>query len=564
MSDVAQSIDADVIVVGAGPIGLTTGCALRHHGVDCLILEQREEPKPYSRANNLWARPQELLASIGLRDALAEKAYPVFRINSVFFGKPTEPVALDDTASPFARVLYSGQDVIETTLADAYKQRGGQIRRGVRVTQVAQDAHGVTLGYTEDADGKGPTQQLRCRYVVGADGNEGTVRKSIGDDLRTDAFGGRMNRQIDARLSWRRPVDPDQLWFFYFETGFCGVMPVWGGYHRIFVLMDDEGVPDRDPTLDEMIALAREVTGDESLSLSDPIWCTHSRFKHGVAPRYAEDRIFLVGDAGHFTLPIGGQGMNAGIHDAVEVAWRLAMALGGAAGPAILSSYSGERQGEHARLDKQQAQGFRQLMYRGRAADVALQAGSRLLPNIGSLIQGTDDLQQISVRYPDSPLNGDHMGAVEKLIHRGEPRAGDRAPDATVHLAGGATGTLFGQLYNPGGQSWGWSLLAFDGAQEGPLERLTDAVRAVAAWSFIHPCVISGHPGTEAVLGATMLFDLDLYAHRAFGFDGRPALVLVRPDGHIAFRAPADRVDLLLEYCRSVFGEASAGTGAVP
>ena len=67
--------DADVIVVGAGPVGLTTGCALRHHGVDCLILEERTEPQAYSRANNLWARPQELLASIGLRDVLAEIAF---------------------------------------------------------------------------------------------------------------------------------------------------------------------------------------------------------------------------------------------------------------------------------------------------------------------------------------------------------------------------------------------------------------------------------------------------------------------------------------------------------
>jgi 2-polyprenyl-6-methoxyphenol hydroxylase-like FAD-dependent oxidoreductase len=553
MSAVNASFDADVIVVGAGPIGLTTGCALRHHGVDCLVLEQREEAKRYSRANNLWARPQELLDSIGLRDAIAEQAYPVARINSIFFGKPGEPIAVDEAESPFARVLYSGQDVIEKTLTDAYADRGGRLTRGVKVTGVVQDDGGATVSYTDDPDGAGPIKSLRCRYLIGADGNEGTVRKAIGDEHEVESFEGRVNRQVDARLSWKRPIDPDQLWFFYFENGFCGVMPVWGGYHRIFVLMDDEGVPDRDPTIDEMIALAREVTGDDSLDLTDPIWFSHNRFKHGVAPRYAKDRIFLVGDAGHFTLPIGGQGMNAGFHDAVEVAWRIAMTLNGAAAPVVLASYDSERRGERKRLDDQQASAFRQLMYRGRIADAALQAASRALPNIGSLIQGTADLQQISVAYGDSPLNGEHMGLLDKVLHRGEPKAGDRAPDATVRLADGGTGTLFQHLYNPKGQSWGWALLAFDGAEEGMAQRLAEAVAAVESWSSIVPHLVVAHPGARPALAATTLFDLDRHAHRAYGLDGRPALVLVRPDGHIAFRAPADQEALLLDYCLSTF-----------
>lgn len=553
MDDV-RTYDADVIVVGAGPIGLTTGCALRHHGVDCLMLEQRLEAKPFSRANNLWARPQELLDSIGLRDAIAGQAYPVATIHSIFFGKPARPIAADDVPSPFPRVLYSGQDVIEKALAGAYDERGGRLRRGVKVTGIAQDDAGVTVHYVDDPNGNGPTHSLRCRYLVGADGNEGTVRESIGDDHPVESFDGRINRQVDARLSWKRPVDPDQLWFFYFETGFCGVMPVWGGYHRIFVLMDDDGVPDRDPTLDEMVALAREVTGDDSLDLTDPIWFSHNRFRHGVSPRYVRDRILLVGDAGHFTLPIGGQGMNAGFHDAVEVAWRLAMTLDGAAAPVVLDSYDAERQGERKRLDDQQARAFEQLMYRGRLADAALNAASRALPSIGSLIQGTSDLQQISVSYPDSRLNGEHMGLIGRVRHAGEPRAGDRAPDARVRLADGGTGTLFQHIYNADGQSWGWALLGFDGAEEGAYGHLADAFGGVGGWSHVRPRLVVGHPAGKGVAGAVTLFDLDLHAHRAFDLDGRPALVLIRPDGHIAFRAPADQGSVLVDYCQATFG----------
>ncbi len=141
---------------------------------------------------------------------------------------------------------------------------------------------------------------------MGADGNDGFVRKSVGLDFEKERMPDRVNLTVDAKLRWRRSTDLDQLWFFYFHSGFSGVLPVWGGYHRIFVTKDDAGVPDRDPTLEEMQSLAREVTGDDTLTLFDPIWLSHNRYQHGSAPSYARDRVFLAGDAGHTTLPIGG------------------------------------------------------------------------------------------------------------------------------------------------------------------------------------------------------------------------------------------------------------------
>jgi 2-polyprenyl-6-methoxyphenol hydroxylase-like FAD-dependent oxidoreductase len=320
-----EQYDAQVIIVGGGPIGLTTACALAHHGVDCLLIEQRHHPKKWSRANNLWARPQELLASIGVRDAIAEKAYRITQVNTLLNGRTVDPIDIADVASPYGNVLYSGQDVIETTLAKQAEEKGGRILRGRKVTGFVQDADGVTVTLatvSEDDEDKtvGPEETLRCRYMVGADGAEGFVRKELGLEFEPKKLPNCMNRQVDAKLSWRRSTDFDHLWFFYYPRGFCGVLPVWGGYHRLFFLADDTDVPDRDPTLEEMQALAREVTEDETLTLTDPIWLTHSRFQHGAAPSYAKDRVLLVGDAGHLSLPVGGQGMNSGFHDAIGVA----------------------------------------------------------------------------------------------------------------------------------------------------------------------------------------------------------------------------------------------------
>lgn len=549
----AEAFDADIIVVGAGPIGLTAGCALRHHGVDCLILEARDGVRAYSRANNLWARPQELLAGIGLRDALAARAYPIRLVNFFLNGTPTTPIPIDAVASPYPHVLYSGQDVIESTLIDTFATRGGRLERGCTVLDVAQDDDGATV--TLRRGDEGPEERLRCRYLVAADGAQSTIRPLLGLDFEPERFEGRMNRQVDAKLSWRRSLEPDQLWFFYYERGFCGVMPVWGGYHRLFFLADDAGVPDRDPTLDEMQAVARAVTGDATLTLSDPQWLTHSRFQYGVSPAYARGRIFLAGDAGHLSLPIGGQGMNAGLHDAVEIAWRLAMALRGEAGPAVLNSYDAERGGEHIRLSAQQAKGFRRTVYRGPVTDAALGLAAKAVPGIGALLQGTDDLQQLAVAYPESPLNEDHLSGPAHLLQRG-PKPGARAPDAEV-TRDGVTTTLFPFLTNPDGRTTGWALLGFDGRSAEAGLSLRAAVAAVAPWGWVRPRLVLAGPAVAAG-DVPLLSDLDGKAHGAYGLEGQPALVLVRPDGHIAFRDAADRADRLAAYCRRVFGEAGS------
>ena len=302
-----------------------------------------------------------------------------------------------------------------------------------------------------------------------------------------------------------------------------------------------------------MQAIARTVTEDETLTLTDPIWLTHSRFQHGAAAHYAKDRVLLVTDSGHQTLPIGGQGMNAGLHDAVGVAWRLAMVLNGQAEPIVLDSYDVERGGEHRRLDDQQERGFRNVVYRGPAKDAVMGAAAKLIPNIGSLLQGTDDLQQLSVAYPKSPLNEDHLGGLLDLLRRHIPHPGERAPDADVIAADGSSTTLFAHLYNADGRSWGWSLLAFDGRRPESMADLRTAVADVQGWDWVRPRLVLGAADAE-LDGVPVLSDLDGRAHAAYGVDGTPALILVRPDGHIAFRGPANKPELLSSYCGRVFG----------
>ncbi len=332
-------------------------------------------------------------------------------------------------------------------------------------------------------------------------------------------------------------------------------MPVWGGYHRIFIIEEQADVPDRDPTLEEMQARARKVTGDATLTLTDPIWLSRHGFEHGTNNGYAKGRVFLVGDAWHEALPIGGQGMNQGMHDAAGLAWRLAMTRAGHAGPDILESYDIERHGMHVALDKQQLEGMKRLLYRSKLSDVALDLVANFIPNLGSLIFGVNDLQQLSTAYPDSPLSEDHL---RQILTSGVARAGDRAPDAEVTTRDYRITMLFDSIYNPDGQSWGWALIVFDGRETEAAQTALDAVSRVRNRDWIHPRLVLAAPGSAGFDGGsvTTLWDLNSAAQAAYGLSGTPALVLVRPDGQIIFRGPLAKPDLLADYCERVFQRA--------
>ena len=231
------------------------------------------------------------------------------------------------------------------------------------------------------------------------------------------------------------------------------------------------------------------------------------------------------------------------------------MTLRGEAAPVVLASYDEERGGEHARLSAQQAKGFERTVYRGPITDVAIGLAARVMPSIGSLVQGTDDLQQLAVSYPKSALNADHLSGLAHLLRRG-PKPGERAPDAEVVDAGRVT-SLFSYLYNPDSQTTGWALLCFDGRTDHALEPLRAAIEAVAPWRTVRPRLVLAGPLFGAG-EAPVLSDLDGKAHGAYGLEGQPALVLVRPDGHVAFRGAAEHVEQLTAYCTQVFGGAAA------
>lgn len=546
-----NEIDTDVIIVGAGPIGLTTACALAHHGVRFRIFEKAHGISGASKGHDVIARAQELLASISVWDAIAAKSYPAPFTQFMLDQVPLARLDSRGSGSPFDAVLFSNQGVIEHVLTDILTDRGIAVEYGTEAIAIRQDDDQVSIEVAlvdEDGNRTGNASSVTCRYLVGADGAPGIVRKAIGLDYEVREFEGRATRQMDGNLHWRRSTKPDTARFFLFPHGFAGVLPVWEGNHRLFFLEQSDAMPSREPTREEMVTRAREVTGDPTFDLTDPTWSSYGEFSHGVSPAYAKGRVFLAGDAGHLTLPIGGQGMNAGFLDAIGIAWRLAMTLAGAGGQTILDSYNPERHGAHSSLGRQQVRGFEQLMHRNALADDLIGKVAGMVPGIGSYVFGGSDLEQLTVAYNDSPISEDHFSRLNpKRI--GAPRAGDRVPDASVATAFGHSITLFDLVYNPDGRSWGWRLLLLDGGDRKARPLLRAVEVSLRAYDWIRPVCVFADPGADTDLDeAGDTFDLDGVAHDALGLLGLPAVVLIRPDGHIAFRCSVNSVEALQHF----------------
>lgn len=332
LSKHGERIDADVIVAGGGPTGLMLACELRLHGVEVLVLEKETEPPRMVRALGLHVRSIEIMDQRGLLERFLAlgRQYPV----GGFFAAIEKPAPERlDTSHPY--VLGIPQPVTERLLCERAVELGATILRGREVAGLAQDDGGATV---ELADGT----RLRARYVVGCDGGRSAVRKLLGvgfpgEPSRVDTLLGEMQvaapqEEIAAAMAGIRKT----------EKRF-GIGPSGNGAHRVVVPADGVAA-DRTiaPTLEDFRRQLRVIAGTD-FGVHSPRWL--SRFGDGtrLADRYRVGRVLLAGDAAHVHPPVGGQGLNLGIHEAVNLGWKLAAGIAGWAPPGLLDSYEAER-----------------------------------------------------------------------------------------------------------------------------------------------------------------------------------------------------------------------------
>ncbi|MBS42971.1 MAG: monooxygenase [Nocardioides sp.] len=546
-----ETADVPVLVVGAGPVGLATAYVLGRHGVATLVCERRDAINPHPRAHVVNIRTMELFRSWGIDEAvLAESLGPEWTHvlwKHTFAGEEFGRIVLEtDQAAHSARVspvatVSCAQDRLQQVLLSALRAQGvAEVRYGVEVTHVQQREGGVTATL-RSADGT--VEDVAARYAVVADGASGTLSQDLGVEMEgVPEFGRQINVYFHADLTAWTADDPGLLVWLLNSTA-PGVMVAMDGRRRwtFNVGYDPEVESVEDYTPERCADLIRGALGVEDVDIdvrSVGTW----RLASQIARRYRHGDVFLVGDAAHQFPPTGGIGMNTGIADADNLGWKLAAVLGGWAPESLLDTYDAERRPvaeSNARWSVENAIKMGECgLGPTTAAIVALlesddpevaaaerarlaEAITRQREHFGSVDQEIGYVYGSGER-PLAPLHPESRGvAGGRPPHRWIDRSGQRI--STLDL----TTTGFTLVAGREGGHW---LEAFDDA----------AGRA---------------PRTGHLVGR----DLDTGAEDPLGLGDRGA-VLIRPDGHIAWRSPAEAADPGAELCRAM----ETALGAVP
>jgi 2-polyprenyl-6-methoxyphenol hydroxylase-like FAD-dependent oxidoreductase len=327
--------EVEVAVVGAGPVGLTAAAMLAAYGIRTVVLDGADGPAEHSRAAVVHARTLETLEPLGVVEGMLDRGVvvPHFGVRDRDRRLLSVPFGRLPTAHPYTLML--PQDETERLLRGSLRRFGGEISWGHQVKGVRQDSWGVELAVGSPRG----EQRLRARYVVGSDGVHSSVRESVGIPFEGATYPESFVL-ADVRMDWGLPDDEVQL--FFSPEGLVVVAPLPGERRHRIVATVDEAPPE--PSLSDVQALlgARGPRTPRP-RVEEVLWSSRFRVHHRVAARYRDGAVFLAGDAAHVHSPAGGQGMNTGIQDAANLAWKLALVLGGQAPDPLLDSYERER-----------------------------------------------------------------------------------------------------------------------------------------------------------------------------------------------------------------------------
>ncbi|OBK93483.1 hypothetical protein A5645_21470 [Mycobacterium asiaticum] len=500
-------------MVGAGPVGLVAACELARRGVSVRVIDKLAQPTDQSRAIAIHARSLDMFERMGIVDELVSTGIKATAMQLYAGHRKLFRVPLGGVEAVFPFTLTTAQTETERVLDEHLRSLGATVERGVELVALTQAGH-TTHVRLRHPDGS--NEQVRADWVIGADGGHSAVRRLVGTKLEGCFEGERfLLGDVDAR----HHLDLDSMHTFFSPDGPVVVLPMRDGRMRFLAQVRDAAGTPIDETMEALQAILDRRIGGMQLTRSH--WLTTFEVRHARVPAYRWGRVFLAGDAAHIHSPAGGQGMNTGMQDAYNLAWKLAAVIQGEAGDSLLDSYEAERlpvaDGVIAFTDRLTRAGtLSGLPSRVRNTVVRvvshLPAARRAMANTA---------EETNLAYPKSPL------AVGRRPRRAKVAAGDHlppVPDAAV------------QKQLSAARHTGHVVLTVAASGEPPAPAGLDQRQVLVT------------DGDASVGGYdTVIADPDGVIARRFGLcnGGR---VVIRPDGYLGAVASLDDTTTITHY----------------
>jgi 2-polyprenyl-6-methoxyphenol hydroxylase-like FAD-dependent oxidoreductase len=419
-------MNASTLIVGAGPVGLTLACELTRYRVPVRIVDKAPQRTDKSKAIVLWSRTLELLDR-GDRGStpFVEAGFKVGGVNIVAAdGNVIGHVSMNSVASPYRYALMLPQSDTERLLEERLQRLGVSVERGTEVAALTIEADSVEATLRR-ADGGEET--VHADWLAGCDGAHSIVRHALavpfsGETMKSD--------WILADIHMKGYPFPDnEVAVYWARDGVLPIFPIAPGRYRIIANVPPGGAEfPPAPTVEEIQAIL-ERRGPKHVSLFDPIWLSGFRINSRKVASYRSGRVFLLGDAAHVHSPAGGEGMNTGMQDAFNLAWKLALAIHGTCGEALLDTYSAERSRVGDEVVKATARLTAIGTLRNPIAEELRDIVGRVAFGLASVQHAfADQMSQVSVGYPESPMNGPRHGSLRPAPGQRIAPMADSAP----------------------------------------------------------------------------------------------------------------------------------------
>jgi 2-polyprenyl-6-methoxyphenol hydroxylase-like FAD-dependent oxidoreductase len=414
----------NVLIAGAGPVGLAMAADLARYGVSVRLVEKVHARTDKSKALVLWSRTLELMDRMDCTAPFLTTGRKATTVNVTAGKEPIAEIKVDGVTTPHPYALMIPQSDTERLMEDFVSSLGVKIERNIELTDFAVSSDSVTSKLRHR---DGTEETFESGWLIGCDGAHSTVRHKLGMEFVGDTM---PSSWVIADVHLNHVPNPEEILISWHADGILAIFPIIPPRYRVIADAGllRPGVAPPSPTMQEMQAIL-DTRGPGNITASDPVWLTGFSINERKVSNYRSGRVFVMGDAAHIHSPAGGQGMNTGLQDAFNLAWKLALVIRGTGDEKVLlGSYSDERSPIAAGV----------LKGAGKMTEIALIRGDfkqAIRNHIAAFVFGlspvkrkiADVLTELSIGYPNSPLNGggDYFGE--------GPKEGERAPIDTDH-----------------------------------------------------------------------------------------------------------------------------------